>query len=323
MNAPSTIQRPSSTIDLPWGMTPYKTGDFDKMHAAGSMLVSASNVAALFGLIPKRLGRLSYAMHLKGDRSLPDIGDEPHIRVGHALEPLVATLLGEELGVSVADFDAYARHEWLPMFATPDRVAWVDGEPWLVEIKVVTPKVYWEQWQDGPPIHVNLQHQTQFACCPKAKRGIVAVFNLGWCQLDYFKTEPHFTAIQRIELGVDAFMSTLQRGDLPEPDDTEVDADAFRDLMWKSDPDEEIKIAGDEAVLRHEQFIQAKLDEAAATRMIEANKRWFQRRMRTAQTAVLDHGGGFSWKTNKSKPKGADRPNRIFKAIEVKGEIDE
>ena len=85
-----------------------------------------------------------------------------------------------------------------------------------------------------------------------------------WCQLDYIETEPHITAIQRIEIGVDAFMSALQRGGPPEPDDTEVDADAFRGLMWKSGPDEEIKIDGGEAVLRHEQFIQAKLDEAAS-----------------------------------------------------------
>lgn len=328
MNAPTTIKPPQSTVGLPLNLVAYKDGEFDKMHAAGSMMVSASSVAAIFNKLPaSRGGRLSYAMHLNGKKPFADIGDEPVIQVGHMLEPLVATLLGKELGVSVIHYDAYARHGWLPLFATPDRVIEVDSELAIVEIKVVTPKAYWSDWDGGDrrPIHVDLQHQTQFACTG-AKRGYIAVFDLGYCKLKLFETVPVKAAIQKIELGVDSFMATLDRGDMPAPDDTEKDFEAFRRLMSLSHEKERIDLTSDEAERRALDWLQAKADGKQAKATYESTERWFQRRLQRAEFADIatEYGPDLEveWKTC-ARAKGANGAYRTFKIKEMKGQNDE
>lgn len=311
MDAPAA--NPPVTDLLPWGMTPYRPGDFEKMHAPGTMLASASGIPALFNLFPQRFGPLAYAMHLKGERPLPDPGNEPHVRVGSVLEELVAELLSEELEAKVSKLDGFAKHAWLPMYSTPDGEATTDVQR-QVEIKVVTPRVYWEHWRDGPPLHVNIQHQVQFATTG-AEAGIIAVFNLGYCNLEWFPTEPHKPTIEKIELKVGDFMDDLENGIYPDPEDCEPDFEAFRELMWQSDPEKTIAIDGGEAELRAQQFLQAKLDYAAAEKTIEANKRWFQRHMRDAQMATIGTGIQAEWKTNKAKV-------RVFKLKEIKGDRD-
>lgn len=321
MNAPAVIERPADQASppaLPFNLQPYAEGEFEKMHAAGSMLASASSVPSLFNKIPQRYGKLCYARHLKGDKPLPDLDDIALIKIGNLLEPLAAELLSKELGVDVVRFEAYSRHPWLPLFATPDAVAWIDDIPHIVEIKTVSPRVWSEHWQDGPPIHVELQHQTQFACTG-AQAGFIASLSPAYGSLDFWPTHPHRAAIECIELGVDSFMATLERGDMPDPDDTEVDFEAFRDICWKSEPEKTVKIHGDEALLRMRQFAQSKLDETAADKTIAANKRWFQGLMKDAETAELDDGSVFTWKTNKTAGK-SHRPARVFKLKESNGD---
>lgn len=320
MNAPAVIERPvdhGSPPALPFNLQPYGKGGFDRMHAAGSMLASASGVPSLFNLVPQRHGKLAYGLHLNGDRPLPDISKEPHIMAGHALEPVAAAVLSMKLETDVDEIDAYSMHDYLPMFSTPDRLITIDGVQHIVEIKCVAPRTFWEDWRDGPPVHVGVQHQVQFATTG-AERGIIAVFNQGWSTLDWFFTEPNPAAIQRIELEVGEFMEHLADGILPDPDDCEADFEAFRDICWKSEPGKTVKIHGDEALLRMRQFAQSKLDEAAADKTIAANKRFFQGLMKDAETAELDDGSIFSWKTNKSAGKG-QRPARVFKLKESNG----
>ena len=320
MNAPAAVTVPPSKAGMstmPFNLQLYAEGEFDKLHAAGSMLVSASNVPAIFNAVPQRYGKLTYAMHLTGQKSLPDLDDIALIKIGHLLEPLAAEMLAEQLGVDVIRFDAYSRHPWLPLFATPDAVAWIDDVPHIVEIKTVSPRVWAQQWQDGPPLHVALQHQAQLACTG-ARAGIIASLSPAYGSLDFWFTAPDQPTIDKIELGVDSLIAMIERGDMPEPDDTEADAEAFRSLMWQSDAEKVISIEGEEAVRRAKQYQQAKDDETAATRMITAQKRWFQSRMGDAQIANIDDGGFFEWKTNKTKPKDQDRPSRIFKFKEAK-----
>ena len=328
MNAPARVTKPARYLrpPMPFNLQPYAEGEFDRMHGPGAMMVSASNVFALFNAKPERLGKLSYAAHLTGQDPQPNISDDPLIRVGHALEPLAAELLSEKLEAEVVKHDAYSRHDYLDMFATPDGVVVLDGVPHIVELKVVTPKVWWGDWVSedrdliSPPRHIQLQHQAQFACTG-ATAGIIGVLSLDFCTIEWFPTKPHQAAIDRIELAVDSFMATLKRGELPDPDDTEVDFEAFRHLMWQSDPEKTVRIKGDEAIRRAGQFLQAKDDEAAATKTIQAQKRFFMGLMKDAQVATLEDGTEVEWKTNK-KGKGQERPARVFKIKEAKEQID-
>lgn len=302
---------------MPWDMIPYQDGDFDRMHAPGFMQASASGIPAIFNLVPQRYGSLAYAMHLKGDRALPDPGDEIPVRLGHFLEPFVAMLLSEELGAEVKKLDGYSKHAWLPMYSTPDGAVIYDGKR-IVEIKVVLPRTYRDHWRLGPPLHVTVQHQVQYATTG-AEAGIIAVFNLGFGTLEWMPTEPDRKAIERIELKVGDFMDDLECGVYPSPDDTEPDFEAFRQLFWQSDPDKKITIKGDEAERRARRFLQAKADEAAAKKTIEADQRWFQSLMKDAHFATIGTAAEIQWKTNQNKGKGQERPSRVFKMKELKG----
>jgi len=322
IQASSTPNPGTSTDELPFGLVPYAEGEFDKMHAAGSMLCSASGVPALFNTIPQRYGKLAYARHVSGVEALPDIGDELPIRLGHILEPFIATLLSEMLDVELHKIDAYSMHEFLPLFATPDYWCVIDGELYIIEIKSVGSKVFYRDWREAVPLHVSLQHQCQFATTGAA-RGIVAVFDRNYCQLETYDTTPVPEAIERIEFGVDGFMANLGNGIFPPPDeDCEADFEIFRRLCYQHEEEKKVLIHGEQALLRASQFQQAVDDKAAAEKVIAAQKRWFQGRMKTAEICTLDDGGFFQWRTNKTKGKDQQRPSRVFKYKEMRSSND-
>lgn len=312
MNAPAKIEPPKeATLELPFNLTPYREGDFERMHAPGCMLASASMVAAIFGLSPYA-GPLGYAMHLNGHRELVVDEDAGPIAMGRALENLAAQKLSEQLGVELVDLKGYAMHPEIPLFATPDRYEVGDDEA-IAELKYVTPIARREHWQDGPPIWYMLQLQTQFLCT-KAKRGYIGMLN-AYGSVDYWEAEPHQPTIDRILNEVGQFMENLKNGILPQPADSEPDADAWRALKWQSEPTIKVNIKGDEARARSDVLEQAMLEKAAAEATIKYQKRWFQRLMGNAEIAKIDGGASIRWKTNKTKAKGQENPSRVFKHI--------
>ncbi len=310
MDAPVAATPQESLEDLPWGMIPYEHGDFERMHAPGFMQASASGVPALFNLFPGRYGPLAYAMHLKGEKALPDPGDEVPVRLGNLLEPFVIDLLSEELESPVNKLDGYSKHAWLPMYSTPDGAVIFDGKR-IIEIKCVLSPTYRTHWRDGPPMHVGIQHQVQFATT-RAEAGIIACFNLGLGQLEWMETEPDPKAIERIELRVGDFMDDLENGVLPPPGEGDPEYDAFKALYWESNPNKTITVKGDEAERRARRFLQAKADFSAAEKTINADQRWFQEIMKDAEAAVIGNAAAINWKTNKAGV-------RTFRMKETKG----
>lgn len=268
---------------LPFGLRPYEPGEFERVHAAGSGLLTASMVPALFGH-SRFAGRYAVAAHISGKHALPDV-DSPLTQRGKELEPIAAAKLEKE-GYQIArhDLGIYARHPTIENFgASPDAVAWHKGEgpqtPGIVEIKVVADMVFKQTWTDGPPLEVELQHQAQFSCCPAAEWGVIAALVIGSFRFDLipYPTARNPGAVALIEDAAKALLDMIAAGQLPEPD-THESAAAVLQALHPVDPSKEIILAGsdlEEAGIRFDQMRVAAEQRLAAEKIEKSHKAWF------------------------------------------------
>lgn len=283
--------------DLPFGLRPYEPGEFDRVHAAGSGILTASMVPALFGH-SRFAGRYAIAAHISGQCPLPEV-DNPMTRRGKLLEPVVAKMLeGEDYAVDRHDLGIYARHATIEGFgASPDVVVWDESdvpaslEPGIGEIKVVSELIYKDTWADGPPLEVELQHQAQYACCPGAEWGVIAALVVGAFRLDLvvYRTTRNPGAIKLIEDAAKALLDMLAAGQLPEPD-THESAAAVLQALHPVDPCKEIALAGAEAVEAGRLFDDWKAaseTRLAAEKTEKAAKAWFMARAGDASRLLI------------------------------------
>lgn len=282
---------------FPFGLRPYEPGEFYDVHAAGSGLLTASMVPALFGH-SRFAGRYAIAAHISGKHPLPDV-DNPMTRRGKLLEPVVAKMLeGEGFKVDRHDLGIFAKHLTIAgLGASPDVVVWDDSDapesldPGIGEIKVVSELIYKDTWADGPPLEVELQHQCQYACCPGAEWGVIAALVVGAFRLDLivYRTVRNPGAIKLIEDAARALLDMLDAGELPEPD-THESAAAVLQALHPVDPTKEIVLAGEdlaEASLRFDKMRVAAEQRLAAEKVEKVEKAWFMARAGDASRLLI------------------------------------
>lgn len=284
----------------------YEPGEFERLHAAGAMLLTASSVAAIFGLSPWA-SPFSLAMHLSGQHPLPE-PDHVRITMGRRLERVGLEMLEEELDCAVSPARGYWRHDTLPLLASPDGIAVMDYGKSLapVEVKVLSPQSA-RAWIDGPPMHVVLQHQTQLML-GEAATGFIVALTVGdnvWSFTSY-PTEAHAGAQARILETARHYMANLARGELPEPS-AEPDAKeaAAMAALWQPEAAITVQLDEPEAVERFERLLQAKADRIAAEKTEEACRRWFQTRIGNAGRALIGNAREIGRKTSKVKARPA------------------
>lgn len=292
-------------MSLPFGLQPYGEGEFDRVHAAGAMTVTASMLPALFG-VSSWASRYALAAHLTGAAPLAE-PDHGRVDAGRWLEPVAIAMRREERG-SGEQIRAYGRHPSLPLMASPDALIVEGDATGLCQVKVVRPRVYREDWSAGPPLSVQVQCQGEFACCPGATFGEIAVLVVG--DHDFFLelhgTAPHPGAIRRIEREVAAFMADLREGRMPEPDDEHDSTARALMAMLAPDPSAVVSMDDPEAAERLETWRQATLDRKAAEAAEAACKRWFLARIGTAARVVVGNGGEITRKRFKVSRKAAE-----------------
>lgn len=231
---------------LPLGLVRYRPGMFEKLHACGSGEITASNAAALLG-VGKYAGRYALAAHVSGRHPLPD-ADNARTRMGRWLEPVAAGMLAEETGLKVRSIRAYARCRSVPkLVASPDTLLWEqDGSPAIGELKLVHEQIFDREWMDGPPIHHQVQHQTQFAATG-AKTGRIGalVWGLSRFELIAFPTEPNPRAIALIEQEAADLLAKLEQGEMPEPDPHPTSIDALHALYPHLVPGKVVELQGE------------------------------------------------------------------------------
>jgi hypothetical protein len=210
-------------MKLPFGLQVYAPGEFERVHAAGSGILTASLIPAIFGY-SSFAGPYATAAHLLGSVALPS-GDNPLAQRGRDLEVITAKKL-RDAGYRMLRprLGMYARHPRIANFlSTPDSLVWLPNQTDrrdLHEGKVVARGKFKREWADGPPLPVHLQHQGQYACCEGAERGLITALVIGEhvLELHRFPTERNPGAIKVIENAAEALLEKLARGELPEPD---------------------------------------------------------------------------------------------------------
>jgi hypothetical protein len=277
-----TVNGMHDNPNLPFGLRPYDPGEFERVHAAGSGILTASQIPALFGH-SRFGGRYAIAAHISG-RVPMESADNPMTARGRRLEPIAAEMLAED-GYSIVrpKMGLYANH---PAFdgrfvASPDAVAWAleKDAPGIVEIKVVSELVYRDRWSDGPPLEVELQHQAQFAACEGAEWGVIAALVIGAFRLDLiaYPTQRNEGAVKLIEGAARALLDILAAGEMPEPDTHESAAKVLQ-ALHPIDPSREITLTGsdlEEASRRFNDWQRAAAERLAAEKIEKDSKAWF------------------------------------------------
>lgn len=299
MNAPAA--------HLPFGLVPYAEGQFESFHAAGSMMLTASMLPALFG-VSSWASRYALAAHIKGVVPLVE-PDHGRVEAGRWLEPVAIAMRREGRG-SGRQVRAYARHATLPLIASPDALIEEDGRAGPLQVKVLTPRRFREEWAGGPPLPVQIQTQAEFACCPGAAFGEIGALVVG--DFDFFleihRTAPHPGAIRRLEREVAAFMADLAAGRMPEPDDGHDSTARALEALFAPDAGSVVRLDEPEAAERLEAWRQATLDRKAAEAREAACKRWFLARIGGAGRVLVGNGGEIRRKRHKVSLKAtADR----------------
>lgn len=281
---------------LPLGLTRYAPGVFEKLHDAGSGVFTASLISALFGE-SRFTGRFAAMCHVAGLVPIKFAGNQLTER-GKALESLVISMVDEDHPWSSVQARAWRRHPRIAgLVASPDAVSWravgdtLEVEPGIGEVKVVNELDFQQRWLDGPPLDVELQHQTQFACTGAAW-GWIAALVVGAFRWDLlvYPTEPDPRVIGIIEDEVTKALADLEAGDMGAPDE-HGSSIAAAERLWAPDPSKILHLNDPEADDRLERWLQARADRLAAEKLEDAQQRYFAAR-------ALDHalircpGGG-------------------------------
>lgn len=216
--------------------------------------VGASEVGSLFGVSPWKT--LYELWHEKlGDLVPEDISGKDAVFWGTVLQPAIAEGFARAHGVPVRELEETIRHPTIAGLAsTPDcevleipaiaREAGVPtgAGPGLAEIKTVDKMVFLKDWPDqAPPLHYELQLQTQLACTER-RWGLLVVL-VGGNRMEVFVrlARPRTAAV--IEQRVGEFWRSIEANEEPSPD-YELDAGTITRLYMEVTQEKAVDLSG-------------------------------------------------------------------------------
>lgn len=271
----------------------YAEGEFERVHAAGSRILTASNVAALFGKSPWS-GRFGLACHMTGRVPFLPISTALTQR-GKDLEETSARLVAREKGWKVETVNGYAEHPSYHgrVLASPDMIAWRPDRrrPGVGEGKVVARPMFEQRWADGPPIYVELQHQLQLRNTG-ADWGFISALVVGDFMLDLivYETKPNRPAIKIIDKAIGEFFKILDAGDMPEPDPHSDSLRALHTLYPKADPGLIVPLEDAESIRIYDAAVIARDTRLAADKVEKDAKAYFRAKAKGAGLVELPGG---------------------------------
>jgi putative phage-type endonuclease len=248
-------------------LTDYKTRE--AWLASRSQAIGASEVAALFGLMPKSWGSVYTLWAGKVGLARPTEMEGEWLEWGQLLEDPIAKkyerVTGRTLWQGGGPF-CVAQHPTLPMLrCTPDRfvVSAPDRDcthPGILQVKN-TAWFMGDNWREGPPAHVQIQLQSEMACTG-AEWGSAAVLVGGNSYL-HVDVERNPDLIAEIEAQVAYFWNTyVVTGVEPDIDGSEATT-AFLKRLHPKDNGLTVKL-GNEAMAIVAQWESAKAALSAA-----------------------------------------------------------
>ena len=268
--------------------------------------VSASEIGAVAGLSPYQSALDIWLIK----RGLVTVEENRAMRMGHALEPIVADLYAADLDPaeslampdvvwpdSVNGTVRHSAHQWV--LASPDRVVLRDGQPVrLVEIKSVSARMahHWGEREDDVPAGYRAQIEWQMIATGIDNCDLVAWIN-GWDGPEvrtYRLTRDVGLSAMLLEIGR-RFWACVEEGVEPPVDGSE----AWKEHLKRRHP----RVERDIATAAPEQEVLARelLDLKAEEKRIAARVETLENQMRAAIGA---HEGmdGEGWRATWKAP---------------------
>jgi putative phage-type endonuclease len=198
-------------------MTAILIADESHWHSLRKQNVGATETPALFGESPY-LTKFELWMQKQGLAPAPDLSDNERAFWGTIMQPAIARGVAERTGWDVRSADVY--HTLLPELglgaSLDEEIVGDPRGPGLLEIKNVD-RLQFIRWEDGqPPIHIELQVQTQFAAS-NYTWGCIAVL-IGGNELRLYERTPRPQTIDLIEGAVAEFWQSIRDNKPPPPD---------------------------------------------------------------------------------------------------------
>ena len=179
--------------------------------------VTASDIAAVCGVSPFKTALRLWA-EKAGD--IPEVAETGAMKRGRHLEDAVLNYFREDdPSASVTKPGVYLRDADARIGATPDAIAAMEGEEVVVQCKVVNKLSFDRDWEDGVPLHYQLQVLTECMLWGAA-RGILAalVIDTFGSELHTFNIPRHAQAEARIREAVSQFWADVSEGKQPRAD---------------------------------------------------------------------------------------------------------
>lgn len=202
-------------------------------HSLRARHIGGTETAALFGLSPYVTPFELY--HRKtGAIPEPKFSDNERVFWGKFLEPSIAAGVADIRGWQIAKVTDYMVNDRCPGHGASLDYEILGDErgPGILEIKTVDFLTFRNEWEDEkPPVHYELQLQTQFACS-QYSWGVIAVL-IGGNDMRIFDYEARPKSIAKIETAVAEFWSNVRASRAPSPDFS-VDHEAVSTLYGKA-----------------------------------------------------------------------------------------
>lgn len=267
-------------------------------------LLGASDVAGV-------LGRSDYTSPYGvwyHKTSEPDLDDDQDIRlrVGHALEPLTASLFTEATGIAThdpGDFTLYRSKRWPWLGCTLDRHT-IDGTP--VELKTAMYDAA-KAWKTAIPLAYQIQLQVQMAVTGAATSYIAVLCNcdtLRWHECK--RHEPMIRAI--VKRTGDFWRDHVEANVAPRTDGTTATSDALASRYPSGDGFAELPADFDKLGPLYDR-LNARAKRAEKAKKTIANR--VKEKLGPASVGALGDGSGFRWS-------GADGRRRFTRVEKVK-----
>lgn len=205
---------------------------------------TASEIGAVAGCSPYKT-----PLEVYGQKRgwLPEAVDNAAMQRGRLLEPVALEMLRERRPEwTVVQPNTYLRDPDLRLGGTPDAIAYTSDGEVMLEVKSMMAAVFDRDWQDGPPLFVELQTLTN-AMLWGAVSGVVAALVIDrWANLELFTFDVprNAAAEEKIREIVWSFWSRLEAGIEPRAD-YKRDAEVLAQLRKPIHKEPTLDLSGD------------------------------------------------------------------------------
>ena len=260
--------------------------------------IGASEAAAVLGLSPYKTAFQLFCEKL--EMVEPDEQEREALYWGKVLEPYIARRYSEVTGRRVAMQPAHQlrRSRLHPfMVCTLDALTWPAAVPVPMQIKNVT--VYKaDDWQDEPPVHVQIQEQHEMAVTGAPMAVIVGL--VGGNRLVHFDVARNDRFIAKLILAEAEFWQRCQDRQPPAVDGAPGTKELLRNLYPQETPGLTVALPGELVDVDTELRVLESSVKGNAKR-IEQLKNTLRAALGEAECGVLPNGIEWRWKAREVK----------------------